>query len=281
MLLRRFFHSSVALTSAFAVAAAIGQARTERWSENFELPTQGAAPSPSARSATQQWSNDFQLPGATNAVPTTAQPAQKRDDNWSESYEVPVPQAIEAPATKSWLSEDVLQPPSGKSESGGNGGIALCRKGARVRVISAGKWYPATVLDGPDRMNTCLVTYDGFGSNFDEWVAGTRMRALDNEPAKQAAASSRGVTGVRTGKYSCYTLEAGQLNYTYTDVIIESGNRYSIGGKSGTYTMSADGSMRFTGPMSNATGRYSIKNTGKAQIDLVFNGDARASMSCS
>jgi len=38
--------------------------------------------------------------------------------------------------------------------------------------------------------------------------------------------------------------------------------------------------MRFTGTMANATGKFSVKNGGKPQIDLVFNGDARASMSC-
>lgn len=39
--------------------------------------------------------------------------------------------------------------------------------------------------------------------------------------------------------------------------------------------------MRFTGTMGNATGKFSVKRSGKPQIDLVFDGDKRASMACS
>ncbi|WP_037083140.1 agenet domain-containing protein [Pseudoxanthomonas sp. J35] len=193
----------------------------------------------------------------------------------------------------------------------GQADAGLCSKGKAVSVLYAGTWYPAKVLDGPDRMGTCLVSYDGYGSNWDEWVSAQRMRpaanaapipqkpataaapATSSKPAAAAgkaspattAATATGSTAkapasVPAGKYTCYTFDNGQLNYTYTDVVVQAGNRYSVGKSAGTYSFDAQGRMRFTGPMANATGRFSVKSSGKPQIDLVFNGDARASMTC-
>jgi len=85
---------------------------------------------------------------------------------------------------------------------------------------------------------------------------------------------------VPAGKYACYTFDAGQLNYTYTDVLIRNTIDYAVGEKQGTYTVAADGALHFTGTLANAKGRFSIKNGGKAQIDLIFNGDSRSSMAC-
>jgi len=160
---------------------------------------------------------------------------------------------------------------------------ALCAKGQAVSVLYGGEWYPARVLDGPDRMGTCLVSYDGYGSNWDEWVNAGRMRPAAGKQASAAPAQAPANAApsiVSAGKYSCYTYDNGQLNYTYTDVQIQADGRYAVGGKGGRYTLSEGGAMRFTGTMANATGKFSVKNGGKPQIDLVFNGDARASMSC-
>lgn len=160
---------------------------------------------------------------------------------------------------------------------------ALCVKGRAVSVLYGGEWYPAKVLDGPDRMGTCLVSYDGYGSNWDEWVNARRMRPAANGQAAAAPAQPAADTvpnAVPVGKYSCYTYDNGQLNYTYTDVDIQANGRYTVGNKGGRYTLSEGGALRFTGTMANATGKFSVKNGGKPQIDLVFNGDARASMSC-
>ncbi|WP_332671672.1 hypothetical protein [Aromatoleum sp.] len=168
----------------------------------------------------------------------------------------------------------------------------LCTKGAAVSVLYGGQWYPAKVLDGPDHMGTCLVSYDGYGSNWDDWVNATRMRpaaGTQSSPGRTAQAApasttpppaTSGSSAIPTGKYSCYTFDNGQLNYTYTDVVIQPGGGYAVGNDSGSYTLSDGGAMRFTGTMANATGKFSMKNGGKPQIDLVFNGDARASMSC-
>ena len=169
---------------------------------------------------------------------------------------------------------------------------SLCAAGKPVSVLYGGQWYPARVLQGPDRMGTCLVAYDGYGSNWDEWVSANRMRPAAAEsaprqaPPRQSAApdspptASTGAQSVPVGKYSCYTFDNGQLNYTYTDVVIEAGGRYAVGNKGGNYTLSPAGALSFTGTMSNASGKFSIKTGGKPQIDLVFNGDTRASMTC-
>ncbi len=166
----------------------------------------------------------------------------------------------------------------------------LCIPGAAVSVLSAGQWYPARVLQGPDASGTCLVSYDGYGSNWDEWVNARRMKAAAGGAQRPAPAAGQGraaapsapatAASVPPGKYSCYTFDNGQLNYSYTDVVIEAGGRYAVGKQAGSYTLASGGALRFTGPMANASGKFSIKSNGKPQIDLVFNGDARASMSC-
>lgn len=170
----------------------------------------------------------------------------------------------------------------------------LCIPGQPVSVLYAGQWYPARVVQGPERMGTCLVSYDGFGANWDEWVKASRMRAASPAaapanagarsarqpaPATEAAPVGAGQS-VPAGKYSCYTFDNGQLNYSYTDVVIQPGGRYSVGTSAGTYALGAGGAMSFTGTMANAKGRFAIKASGKPQIELVFNGDNRASMSC-
>lgn len=160
---------------------------------------------------------------------------------------------------------------------GGSTDNPLCVRGAAVSVLYGGTWYPARVLDGPSSLNTCLVAYDGFGSNWDEWVSASRMRAPSGSGT---APGGTAPLQVLAGTYACYTYDAGQIQYTYVDLVIADGNRYSVGASGGGFTLAADGSMSFTGTLGNAVGRYSVKNTGKSQIDLVFQSDARASMSC-
>lgn len=170
---------------------------------------------------------------------------------------------------------------------------STCPVGAAVEVLYGGKWYKAKVVDGPDRMGTCLVDYDGYDSNWDEWVNTKRIRPVAGgaAPAKPAPAPTEPAppptkpdigksAGAPPGAYNCYTLDGGQMNYTYTDVVVRDGGRYSVGAKEGRYTLSARGEMTFTGPLSNATGKYSVKTTGRSQIDLIFNGDNRSSMAC-
>ncbi len=199
-------------------------------------------------------------------------------------FEISTVFAVEAHAqvTGRWSDNYVVPaaPAAARAAPPQNG--SLCAPGKAVNVLYVGTWYPARVLEDLDSMNTCLVSYDGFGSNWDERVSLKRMRPAnaDSAPVAQSNTRQTATQAVPTGKYSCYTFDNGQLNYTYTDVEIETGNRYSVGGKGGSYTLSSGGAMAFTGTMANATGKFSVKNSGKPNIDLVFNGDNRASMSC-
>jgi hypothetical protein len=203
-----------------------------------------------------------------NAPSLNIRPAVVKALNMSAPASAPSPTPTPTPAST---------PTDGTPATAG-----LCVKGRAVSVLQAGEWHPAKVLDGPDGMGTCLVSYDGFGSNWDEWVSAKRMRAGTGSEASTTTSQPPATpASVPPGKYSCYTFDNGMLNYAYTDVQILDGSRYAVGAKGGSYTLSGGGAMRFTGTMSNATGTFSVKSSGKPQIDLVFNGDARASMACS
>ncbi len=166
----------------------------------------------------------------------------------------------------------------------GNSGI--CVAGKRVEILYADKWYPGVVQKGPDQMGTCLVAYDGYGSNWDEWVSLQRLRtsaSANNSTTSNRKPSPSPVTSptrIPNGLYNCYTFDNGQLNYTYTDIVIESDTRYSTGPAGGTYKLQPSGSISFTGTLSDTNGTFSIKNSGKAEIGLIFNNDALASMIC-
>ncbi|RDE10230.1 hypothetical protein [Pelagibacterium lacus] len=148
-----------------------------------------------------------------------------------------------------------------------------------MSVLFAGEWYPARVLDSADGSNTCLISYDGYDASWDEWVDARRLRAAEapTEPvAPQAKPADPG-----PGVYNCYAMESGTLAYTYTDVRILDKRSYAVGDATGTYTFDRDGAMTFTGALANAAGKFSVKSTGTPQIDLAFDDEARASMSCS
>jgi hypothetical protein len=84
------------------------------------------------------------------------------------------------------------------------------------------------------------------------------------------------------GRYACYTFDAGQLNYTYTDLVIQSATRYSVGSAKGSYQHAVDGSLIFKGgPLKDVAGSYSRKDNDSVEIKLVFYNTTRASMSCS
>ncbi len=52
-----------------------------------------------------------------------------------------------------------------------------------------GTWYRGSVIDGPNPRGLCKVTYQGWSSDWDEWVTKTRLRPL----------SAGGVTGCPSG----------------------------------------------------------------------------------
>ena len=64
--------------------------------------------------------------------------------------------------------------------------------GARVTVEWSGRWYPAQILQTRDGRS--LVRYDGYGSNWDEWVPPGRIRSGGDggAPGGNAAGSRSG-----------------------------------------------------------------------------------------
>jgi hypothetical protein len=48
-----------------------------------------------------------------------------------------------------------------------------CAAGDKAQVLWKGTWYPATVLKAKGA--ECYIHYDGYGSNWDEWVGPDRI----------------------------------------------------------------------------------------------------------
>lgn len=184
---------------------------------------------------------------------------------WSEQHQLPLPQK-----------------PLVGSASAERG---LCIAGNRVEILSGGKWYVGNVLKEADTSGTCLVSYDGYGSNWDEWVNLSRLRlpVAETVQKKQPDAAQAMQSGkLPAGSYACYTFDAGQMNYTYTDIIIKSATRYAVGNAEGNYEVRSPASVIFkSGPLQETDGSYAYKNNGTVEIKLVFYNDARASMVCS
>ncbi|MFA7431764.1 MAG: agenet domain-containing protein, partial [Rhodospirillaceae bacterium] len=112
-----------------------------------------------------------------------------------------VAKALSQPMNEASSSPPAPTPASTTSSPG------LCTKGQAVSVLYAGEWYPAKVLDGPDRMGTCLVSYDGYASNWDEWVNASRMRPASAQPVAAAQQPQALPASIPPGKYSCYTFD--------------------------------------------------------------------------
>ena len=56
-------------------------------------------------------------------------------------------------------------------------GGGLCSTGSPVNVLWAGVWFPAVVVSGPNGSGQCYISYDGYSSDWNEWVGPDRMRA--------------------------------------------------------------------------------------------------------
>lgn len=50
----------------------------------------------------------------------------------------------------------------------------ICHPGDKAQVLWHGTWYPATALKSQG--NKCLIHYDGYGNNWDEWVGPNRLQ---------------------------------------------------------------------------------------------------------
>ena len=61
--------------------------------------------------------------------------------------------------------------------TGQGAAIGLCVIGARIEVLSEGKWYPARVIGAPAAGTRCPVHFEGYAADEDEKVPPQRMRA--------------------------------------------------------------------------------------------------------
>jgi hypothetical protein len=85
-------------------------------------------------------------------------------------------------------------------------------------------------------------------------------------------------TGLLTGKYACYMLTGGTLNYAFIDIHIDSPSRYrDKSGKSGTYSINATQKIVFTGPLASAN----AKLLPGPRIGLNMNGGNFYNTACS
>lgn len=74
-----------------------------------------------------------------------------------------------------------------------HGGVsrqAACAVGGKIDVAWHGVWYPATIKAGPNAAGACQIGYDGYGSNWDEWVGADRMRRRGEQKAAPGAAAA-------------------------------------------------------------------------------------------
>lgn len=52
----------------------------------------------------------------------------------------------------------------------------VCSVGDQAQVLWKGQWYPARVTKVNEDQTKCFIRYDGYGSEWDEWVTEGRIR---------------------------------------------------------------------------------------------------------
>ena len=153
--------------------------------------------------------------------------------------------------TQQWSAPTQKQPPPAPQAGPGR----VLAMGEAAQVAWSGGWYDATVLALGE--GTYKVHYQGWGSEWDEWVPSSRMRLTDGgaiaaPPSAPAKAGERPATPATTapapkepkilsasppGHYTCRTFEANQVNVvgefflradgSYKDVFNKGSGRYS------------------------------------------------------
>lgn len=69
----------------------------------------------------------------------------------------------------------------------------LCSVGDKGQVLWKGSWYPAKVTNVNDDQSKCYIRYDGYGSNWDEWVSADRYRKAGGAAPSGAIAQGSSV----------------------------------------------------------------------------------------
>jgi hypothetical protein len=94
-------------------------------------------------------------------------------------------------------------------------GAPPCTPGAKLDAQSGGRWYPATVKQGPDAQGRCFISYDGWSANWDEWLPPAQLRrqsgpkpagigaAYSYAPVASTPAAGGGGASLPDGRYAC------------------------------------------------------------------------------
>lgn len=70
------------------------------------------------------------------------------------------------------------------------------KKGTKVEILWSGSWYKGSIIEVKDKQYK--ITYEGWSSNWDEWVSKDRLR-LPGTKATPAAAATKTTTDANTG----------------------------------------------------------------------------------
>jgi len=106
-------------------------------------------------------------------------------------------------------------PASGPAATSGS----LCRKGAKLEGQWGISWYAVTVLEGPNDLGQCLISYDGYGREWDGWISVDLLRPKGGpgltrpvNPVADAPAGQSNAGGkAPDGDYRCHKISSGQL----------------------------------------------------------------------
>lgn len=96
---------------------------------------------------------------------------------------------------------------------------SLCRKGAKLEGQWGISWYAVTVLEGPNDLGQCLISYDGYGREWDGWISVDLLRPKGGpgvtrpvNPVADAPAGQANTGGkAPDGDYRCHKISSGQL----------------------------------------------------------------------
>ncbi|MBI2768838.1 MAG: RNA-binding protein [Burkholderiales bacterium] len=58
----------------------------------------------------------------------------------------------------------------------------VCSVGDQAQVFWKGQWYGARVTRVNETQTRCFIRYDGYGSEWDEWVSSERIRVAGAAP---------------------------------------------------------------------------------------------------
>ena len=145
--------------------------------------------------------------------------------------------------------------------------LAGYHKGQKVEVEWHGTWYPAAVLEA--KADSWLIHYDGYGSEWDEWVGPARIRPGGETPPARIAVASTSAGSSASAGHDIVIRKGGSL---WAEV--EAGGTIRVNG-SIVGEISGDGTVRRSGSIvgeveSNGTIRVNGSIAGEIERSGTF-----------